>query len=489
MKKLIVGLLVLVTVNCLADVWPNFHNNNQRAGASLVFGPDCCDSGCEVDIEYSYASPVIDGANQNVYMQGGIAASGPWYLWCVNEKDCSVKWTYLLSATMPTGGLQLHSSCSISGDTIIYVGNAANNSLYAIYPDGTLKWSYLMGGRIRSSPIVSSDGTVIYTIAEDGYLYAINSDNTLKWKSITASTGAKYSSPTLSYNDSVIYVGSSNSRLYAFNIDGTTKWVYVTGDEVRSSPAVGVDSIIYFGSYDQYLYALNYNGVLKWKTLLGGNVNSSPAIDEIRGIIYVGSSNNRLNAVNKIDGTIKWVVTLSGNPSLSSPAVALVNNIIYIGDKSNRIYLIENWSDSGKIICTVPYSWEITSPAIARDTAIWFNEYSHKLHKIKCKKGIVGIKEVSPFNVEIKIENSFPNPFEKDINVLFAISKSSFVTFDVYDITGTLIKSLSGNYTAGQHSIIWDAKNSQGNKIKTGLYLGVLKTDFYKVTKKIIFMK
>ncbi len=45
---------------------------------------------------------------------------------------------------------------------------------------GTLKWSYATGGGIYSSPAVGPDGT-IYVGSRDFSLYAINPDGTLKW--------------------------------------------------------------------------------------------------------------------------------------------------------------------------------------------------------------------------------------------------------------------------------------------------------------------
>ncbi|MDD5528769.1 MAG: PQQ-binding-like beta-propeller repeat protein [bacterium] len=484
---LIVSFFVLLIGQTIsASVWPSYHNTNiQRTGLSQNYGPNCCDTACEVDIEYSYASPVIDGSNQNVYMQGGVNATGPWNLWCINANDCSVKWTYQLSATNPTGGLQMHSTCAIDADTLIYVGNPADNALYCIAADGAYRWKYTTGGRIRSSPAISSNSSVIYTMSDDGYLYAINSNNTLNWRTLTTATGAKYSSPTLSPDGNTIFVGCSNNKLYAMNAsDGTVRWSYTTSDEVRSTPAVGSDTVIYVANYSGRLYAINPGGTVKWSLALGGTANSSPALDESRGILYVGSNNNKLNAVDISTGALKWSFALGGNPGYSSPAIALPNNLIYIGDKANTIYIIANWVDSGVLVCKNTYDYEITSPAIAADTSIWFNEYSHRLHRIHCWKTPTSIEE-GKLDFKINSGKNWPNPFSTETKISFTLPKKSFVNLDIYDITGKLVKSLSGNYTEGKHSIGWNAKDNQGRKIKTGVYLCRLKANSYTITRKI----
>ena len=53
--------------------------------------------------------------------------------------------------------------------------------------NGTLKWKFLTGGSVYSSPAIGVNGT-IYVGSDDCYLYAINPDGTLKWKFQTGDT-------------------------------------------------------------------------------------------------------------------------------------------------------------------------------------------------------------------------------------------------------------------------------------------------------------
>jgi len=116
---------------------------------------------------------------------------------------------------------------------------------------------------------------IIYVGSFDTYLYALNPDGTLKWKFGTGDW--VLSSPAIA-PDGTIYVGSEDYYLYALNPDGTLKWKFGTGDYIDSSPAIAPDGTIYVGSYDYYLYALNPDGTLKWKFKTGAEVWSSPAV-------------------------------------------------------------------------------------------------------------------------------------------------------------------------------------------------------------------
>jgi hypothetical protein len=70
---------------------------------------------------------------------------------------------------------------------------------------------------------------------------------------------------------------------------GASVWNYTTGNIVTSSPAV-TNGVVYVGSHDNKVYALNAtNGASVWNYTTGGRIwSSSPAVAD--GKIYVGSN-------------------------------------------------------------------------------------------------------------------------------------------------------------------------------------------------------
>ncbi|MBN1232913.1 MAG: PQQ-binding-like beta-propeller repeat protein, partial [Candidatus Coatesbacteria bacterium] len=91
---------------------------------------------------------------------------------------------------------------------------------------------------------------------------------------------------------------------FLFSAPGDLLWKYKTGDRVFSSPCVS-DGIVYVGSEDNYLYAINCSDEhLKWRYQTGDYVRSSPCVSD--GVVYVGSHDNYLYAINCSDGTLKW---------------------------------------------------------------------------------------------------------------------------------------------------------------------------------------
>ncbi|MGC2763169.1 MAG: PQQ-binding-like beta-propeller repeat protein, partial [Candidatus Binatus sp.] len=128
-------------------------------------------------------------------------------------------------------GDEADSSPAIGSDSTIYFGSSDNN-LYAINPNGTLKWTFATGDVILSSPATGADGT-IYVGSLDGYLYAVNANGTLKWAFLPCEdcvgpyVDEVWSSPAIG-SDGTVYVGFYNGNLYAISSVGSLNWVFPT---------------------------------------------------------------------------------------------------------------------------------------------------------------------------------------------------------------------------------------------------------------------
>ena len=128
---------------------------------------------------------------------------------------------------------------------------------------------------------------------------------------------------------------------------GKLKWRVATAGPVTSSPAIDKNGIVYVGSADNNIYAINgETGVIEWKYQTGGAINfSSPAID-INGTVYIGSYDGFLYAfdtqtINPDDGSTwlpKWKFQTRGAVK-SSPAIAPDGTIIF-GSADGNVYAL-----------------------------------------------------------------------------------------------------------------------------------------------------
>ena len=116
----------------------------------------------------------------------------------------------------PVIGIGTGGSASIGPDNTIYVVSSCG--LLALEPRGEILWSFLFATCVGSgsSPAIGADGTIFFGTLE-GKLYAVNPDGTLRW--IFQADGAIDASPTISPRDGTVYVTSSGGHLYSVDSD------------------------------------------------------------------------------------------------------------------------------------------------------------------------------------------------------------------------------------------------------------------------------
>jgi outer membrane protein assembly factor BamB len=91
---------------------------------------------------------------------------------------------------------------------------------------------------------------------------------------------------------------------------GNQKWAFKTNGKIFSSPIVQ-NGIVYIGSEDGYLYAIEeQSGKIHWKFKTGGAVHSSPAI--FKNIVYIGSFDGYYYAIDTKTGHLKWKFKTGG---------------------------------------------------------------------------------------------------------------------------------------------------------------------------------
>ena len=311
--------------------------------------------------EYCCSSPAIS-SDGTIYAGGnGLYAINP---------DGSLKWMY------PTEYSE-YNAPSVDSDGTIYIVSTEHwgiGSLYSINPDGTLKWRYKIDpicNSITYSPALGANGT-IYFGANDDYFYALNPDSTLKWRCLLDQS--VISSPTIS-SDGTIYI-TTGHYLYAFNHDSTIKWIYQANDRISCSPSIGFDGTLYFGS-DSSLYALFPDGTEKWHYNVGSNILSPPSSD-INGSIYFGTYDKNVCALTA-NGELKWLFPTTG--AITSSSAIGSDGTIYIGSRDKCIYAI---SPNGKLKWRyLTGDYVEASPSISPDGTIYIGSYDGYLYAIQ----------------------------------------------------------------------------------------------------------
>lgn len=88
------------------------------------------------------------------------------------------------------------------------------------------------------------------------------------------------------------------------------------------------------------------------------------------------------------------------------------------------------------------------------------------------------------------LHQNFPNPFNPQTAIAYELAESGPVTLKIFDIKGRLIKTLiDGILCSGAHSAIWQADNTHGKRVPSGLYIYQLKAGNIIQQKKMLLLK
>jgi eukaryotic-like serine/threonine-protein kinase len=322
----------------------------------------------------------------------------------------------------------VRSSPTIVGGLVLI--GSSDGHFYALDADtGHEKWKFSADSAIASSAAVVS-GRVFFS-SYKGTFYAVTfADGKLLWKTqFGPDVPRAYErepgphSPTFNgdfllssaavLNDTVI-VGGGDGLVYAFNAKtGTPRWKFRTEGRIRSSPAIS-NGAVYVGSYDGSLYAIDFNsGKLIWRyDTKGRSVNparfdfdrqailSSPAV--VDGVVYIGSRDSHLYAVDAAKGTLRWIVDYEKDGftwAISSPAVH--DDVVYMGTADGHFVHALRATD-GQEIWRFKMPDRLWSSPVVAGPELYVTNQSGSLYVIDLKSG----KESWQFQTRSSIQSS-----------------------------------------------------------------------------------
>ncbi|MCF7794624.1 MAG: carboxypeptidase regulatory-like domain-containing protein [Candidatus Cloacimonetes bacterium] len=94
-------------------------------------------------------------------------------------------------------------------------------------------------------------------------------------------------------------------------------------------------------------------------------------------------------------------------------------------------------------------------------------------------------------NYEAELLGNYPNPFNPQTEISFAVSEPGTVRIDIFNIKGEKIKTIMNTTnTAGQNSVTWLGVDDDGNSVSSGIYFYKMKAGGrYTSTRKMIMLK
>ncbi len=208
-----------------------------------------------------------------------------------------------------------------------------------------------------------SDGKAVYVGSDQGYFAAVDSTGKEFWRWImTAKNGVLGSA--LIAGDSVFWGDAAGILYSAQKKTGALNWLLPIGRAIDSSPLYD-DGFIYVsvtGVFPEDGFVAKVDartGKLLWKSpSLGDQVQSSPALSEDGKLVFVGSNNGYLTAIDKQTGNFVWRYG-AGLAIKGTPLVA-AGSVIFCSWDQN-LYRLN--STTGELIWNAPLESDCQSSA------------------------------------------------------------------------------------------------------------------------------
>jgi len=85
---------------------------------------------------------------------------------------------------------------------------------------------------------------------------------------------------------------------------------------------------------------------------------------------------------------------------------------------------------------------------------------------------------------------NYPNPFNPDTYIEYALPTDCQVTLVIYNILGQKVRTLINSYQdAGFKSVRWNGEDDSGDQVSAGVYFYSIKADNFRQTKKMLLLK
>ena len=361
--------------------WPMFHHDPQSTGRSPYRGPR------KGRIKWTFKpggtiySAVVIGPDSTIYFpvtNWNNADSSGLYALSPNGK---LKWWFqipLVSEVQPL----------VAADGTIFIVGGYHLHLYAINPDGVLKNEFHFSFELLTSMNIGKDGTLYFI--SDGNLCAVTQMGDLLWKIAGPNAFGPFNN-AFSPDGRTLYLFDYRTKyyqisgLYAVGTDGRIKWRYpIEGDQgTMESPLVDSDGTIYFGttfgtsglSDGSGFYSISPQGKLNWK--YSDVFYVGPTLND-KGYIFVDKSSENYLASFDYQGNLRW--QKREEYSLSQ-IISDNEGIVYFGSK-NSVFA---YTSDGKMLWRIPFDGSVTRvacPAIGWDGTLYVGTFAGKDSKL-----------------------------------------------------------------------------------------------------------
>ncbi|GAB4368704.1 MAG: hypothetical protein Kow0042_09990 [Calditrichia bacterium] len=189
----------------------------------------------------------------------------------------------------------------------------------------------------------------------------------------------------------------------------------------------------------------------------------------------------RLVWVNSVQ-TIRWISEVPAGDS------SRVHLDLYQGDTTNYLFTIaDSLPNNGHFQWQIPLTISQSGPFFIRYEV---STHSQSVHSFTPGGFFIGMvvdinKSQEVLADQVALLQNYPNPFNSQTKISFYLSKHQFISLQIFDIRGRIVKKLLNQpLSAGFHEIRFDAAG-----LASGVYYYQLKGLNYHQARKMVYIR
>ncbi len=201
-------------------------------------------------------------------------------------------------------------------------------------------------------------------------------------------------------------------------------------------------------------------------------------VEGVPGVVeLLAPSNGAVDTAT--DVTVMWQVPGASSFDLEVALDSTFSNIV-----REEIGLLTTTFDLSSLDANTQYFWRVRGANEAGST-IWSAPYRFTTARD------TGSEEEGPASIFV-LHPNYPNPFRSSTNIAFELTTDvpMPVELAVYDVRGRQVAVLeTGLFGPGQHSVVWNGRDTAGQPVASGTYILKLQQDMKQITRLVMLLR
>ncbi|KPL17057.1 MAG: hypothetical protein AMJ92_12150 [candidate division Zixibacteria bacterium SM23_81] len=427
------------------------------------------------------------------------------------------------------GGIYCYySSAVIDSNTISHNTARWGGGVFNDHSSSVIRYNFVKGNHViqtgagldcymGSSPTIMGNVVIGNIAGENGAGIACCYDCAplIKHNTIVSNVGA--------FGGGVRTLGNSSPTVSANIILDNVDGVYLISD---SGPVTANHNHIYCNTYQTGDYevintttqSIDLSNNFWWLTdvlsiafLIQGDCNFFPFLSsprdsipgepsEVSSVAAMSDSSYALPVMRRLGIGDSLYLQLEGvdwNSSFIEPALVIITS--QKDPHGIGAALIETGAATGLyrgMVTVASFSSDVNNQigVHSNDTIIiWAHVDSTKRDTVTIEAIDVGEKngdEEYPVPVSFHLDQNYPNPCNRATEIGYQIHVPSYVTLQIYNICGQLVRTLVQELQEeGAYTIQWDGQDAEGEKVASGIYCYRLTAGHLVDTKKLVVLR